>query len=89
MADCTKDIAALLEEMGSQILLFAEIHGLHGVKFVIYPFEPQDIWNLLFSPFLSSHIALRLTKWLYIARKFRQLNRLILNFRGSHKLGSS
>lgn len=41
MANCTKDIEALLE-MRSQILLCTVIHWLYGVKFVICPFVSQD-----------------------------------------------
>lgn len=85
MANCTKDIEALLE-MDSKILLCTVILWLYGVKFVIYPFVSQDeVWNLLFIPIYSSHIALRLAKWVHIFGKFKQLNKLILNFRGRHK----
>lgn len=84
MANCTKDIEALL--VGSQILLCTVIHWLYRVEFVIYPFVSQDeVWNLLFIPIYSSHIALRLAQWVHIFGKFSQLNRLILNFRGRHK----
>jgi hypothetical protein len=85
MANCTKDIEALLE-MDSKILLCTVIHWLYRVKFVIYPFGSQDeLWNLLLIPIYSSHIALRLAKWVHIFGKFSQLNRLILNFMGRHK----
>ena len=85
MANCTKNIEALLE-MGSKILLCTAIHWLYGVKFVIYPFVSQDeVWNLLFILIYSSNIALRLAKWVHIFGKFSQLNRFILNFRGRHK----
>jgi hypothetical protein len=86
MANCTKDIATLLEDMCSQILLCTEIHWLYGMKFVIYPFVLQvDVWNLLFNQICNSHIALILAKWLHIFGKVSQLNRLILNFASSHK----
>jgi len=45
----------------------------------------DEVWNLLFIPIYSSHIALRLVKLVHIFGKFSQSNRLILNFRGRHK----
>jgi hypothetical protein len=74
VANCTKDIEALLEDMDSQILSCTEIRWLYGVKFIVYPFVLQaDVWNLLFSPIYNSHIASILAKWLHIFGKVTQL----------------